>query len=419
MNIMNIDDLQKYMDDKPESVLFPLLAENLLKNDNIAEAEEICRAGLSYHKDMSEGYYVLANILLKKGNILEAVKQLQNTISYQPNHINAHKLLLLIGKENLSLSEIDDSHKVIENYEKNIRMTPEMSHPYFHDSGFEEEPPADIEDHQAEPFPDDITDPDLSTFDSHDDELDLSGLDNEAKDYKEEDKIVNEHSRPEKDFIDEEFELDIDDAEDIDQPDFHAAEEKKLGRAADNPHEPAHDAAEPENFELDIEPEDSEMEQPEDEGMATIDELDLDESMDFAGNNFTFDEEEETEETAADTLSIKPVADNFNTNILKEIEENQPPSESEPEEEEPTEPIPDFKNNLKPGLNETSSPDPKEKINLNIPIPTMTFVEVLKNQKLYDQALEILDLLEKRSSEKDKIIRKKEEIIKLKIQNNY
>jgi len=116
-------------------------------------------------------------------------------------------------------------------------------------------------------------------------------------------------------------------------------------------------------------------------------------------------------------LSIKPVSESFDTSILKDIENHdETPSV---EKENKSEDIPEFKNKIKKNLDNNISAEDKDKINLNIPIPTLTFVEVLQNQKLYDQALEILDLLEKRSSDKEKIIRKKEEIIKLKSMENY
>jgi tetratricopeptide (TPR) repeat protein len=54
------------------------------------------------------------------------------------------------------------------------------------------------------------------------------------------------------------------------------------------------------------------------------------------------------------------------------------------------------------------------KIELKIPIPTMTFVEVLKKQKLYDQALQLLNVLEKRTTDPEKIKKAREEILLLK-----
>lgn len=54
--------------------------------------------------------------------------------------------------------------------------------------------------------------------------------------------------------------------------------------------------------------------------------------------------------------------------------------------------------------------DESEEIDLKIPIPTMTFVDVLMKQELYDQALEVLNIIEKKT-DKDEIVQKKREKI--------
>lgn len=60
--------------------------------------------------------------------------------------------------------------------------------------------------------------------------------------------------------------------------------------------------------------------------------------------------------------------------------------------------------------------DASDRIDLKIPIPTMTFVEVLMKQELYDQALEVLDIIENKTEKQDLVSEKRAEIIKLKKQ---
>jgi tetratricopeptide (TPR) repeat protein len=71
------------------------------------------------------------------------------------------------------------------------------------------------------------------------------------------------------------------------------------------------------------------------------------------------------------------------------------------------------------GKNDQDSADSDEsgptKVELKIPVPTFTLVEVFKKQKLYDEALQLLDVLEKRSKNKEKIARARAEILQLKI----
>lgn len=58
------------------------------------------------------------------------------------------------------------------------------------------------------------------------------------------------------------------------------------------------------------------------------------------------------------------------------------------------------------------------KIELKIPVPTFTLVEVFKKQKLYDEALQLLDVLEKRSKNKDKIEKERQELLRLKVEGS-
>ena len=55
------------------------------------------------------------------------------------------------------------------------------------------------------------------------------------------------------------------------------------------------------------------------------------------------------------------------------------------------------------------------KVELKIPVPTFTLVEVFKKQKLYDEALQLLDVLEKRSKDQEKIAKVRQEIEELKL----
>ncbi|MCF7886561.1 MAG: hypothetical protein K9M80_08700 [Candidatus Marinimicrobia bacterium] len=56
-------------------------------------------------------------------------------------------------------------------------------------------------------------------------------------------------------------------------------------------------------------------------------------------------------------------------------------------------------------------------IDLQIPIPTMTFVDVLMKQELYDQALEVLDIIENKTDNAELVTKKRDEILDLKAQS--
>ncbi len=396
MNILKLENIENYLSNKPDSRLFPVLAELLLKNNQLEKAEVLCRNGIEKHPDLSEGYFVLAQILLKQDNLIEAVKQLQNTINSCPGHIKSHKLLLHIGKENLSLKEIDSSHKVLENFKKNIGPIPEASNDYFNTINTTNQPP---ESNTEEPF---LSNEDNALVNIEDDELDLSAFEtgdentqqSESQEFSDKSEKKNENEtaakaieEPPADLpenneeslspdIDESFELDLDEIE--------LTAESNMDESTD----------------LKDIPNDQTISPPEE---TPKQELEIDEDLQSSGKG----------------LSIQPVPDSFDTDIIEEIENHPPEENIEEEPKKKTEDIPEFNAKIKESLNESDDKENKEGVNLNIPIPTLTFVEVLKNQKLYDQALEILELLEKRSSDKEKIIQKKEEIIKLKAETEY
>jgi hypothetical protein len=56
------------------------------------------------------------------------------------------------------------------------------------------------------------------------------------------------------------------------------------------------------------------------------------------------------------------------------------------------------------------------KVELKIPVPTFTLVEVFKKQKLYDEALQLLDVLTKKSKNQARIEKEREEILRLKME---
>jgi len=56
------------------------------------------------------------------------------------------------------------------------------------------------------------------------------------------------------------------------------------------------------------------------------------------------------------------------------------------------------------------------KVELKIPVPTFTLVEVFKKQKLYDEALQLLDVLEKKSKNPERIEKERAMIMQLKME---
>ncbi|MBN2279805.1 MAG: tetratricopeptide repeat protein [Candidatus Marinimicrobia bacterium] len=499
MNFLTLDKLENYIAKKSDTLLFPIFANLLLENNQVERAEHLCRTGLTSCPHDADGYYVLANILLKKGNLVEAVRHLQTAIKNLPGHINAHRLLLHIGKENLSLSEIDKSHKVVQNFEKHFYPLKQISNPYFNDELFSQIPSSQDTDEnfflddtgfiQDDPVRDNEELPEIQapensfipdgnyegeerlmeeekfqgfeteTTQKKEDELDLSEFEmNTPSSHEEssqqkinlfeiETELVPDIEIDDLDFPEIKFESKFDEQPELPENSDSVSDDESqfIPAIIENeidiretyhfdPRSSAPDSVDELNLNIDLKefsgsdnrtnPADLDIFIPDHSLDNEIEELELD---------FSFSDE--TGECIPDTLfrnnnsasfakpdissglSIRPVSDSFDKTLLEEIENHE--AEAETPDEEISEDIPEFKSNIKNNLNESISSQEKEKVNLNIPIPTLTFVEVLQNQKLYDQALEILDILEKRSADKERIIQKKEEIIRLKSMDTY
>ena len=76
--------------------------------------------------------------------------------------------------------------------------------------------------------------------------------------------------------------------------------------------------------------------------------------------------------------------------------------------------VPDSKSTTEPAPQ--TGENNNEKVELKIPVPTFTLVEVFKKQKLYDEALQLLDVLEKKSKNPERIEKERTEILKLKLE---
>lgn len=134
---------------------------------------------------------------------------------------------------------------------------------------------------------------------------------------------------------------------------------------------------------------------------------------------------EETE--SVDATKLRDMFEKLKTRPLEELQKEswdikstetekrkEPPAEPEPPEKEPEKETPEEPPSEKGKPEEGFSEKPQE---LEVPIPTFTLVEILMKQKLYDQALEVLKVLEKRRKDLERVKKYREEILRLKEEN--
>ena len=67
-------ELEIYFADHFDTILFPVLADLYLKNNELNRARKVCEIMLKHHKNDPAGLFVLANIDKVEGNLKEAEK---------------------------------------------------------------------------------------------------------------------------------------------------------------------------------------------------------------------------------------------------------------------------------------------------------------------------------------------------------
>ena len=93
MDLKNQIELELYFADHFETVLFPVLADIYLRQEDFRRARKVCNIGLGYHENDSAGRFVLAPVEKAEGNLKEAEKELHHVIKYSPDHSAAAIML--------------------------------------------------------------------------------------------------------------------------------------------------------------------------------------------------------------------------------------------------------------------------------------------------------------------------------------
>ena len=93
MDISNQIELELYFSEHFDTILFPVLAEIYLKNNDFKRARKVCDIGFNYHENDVSGWFVYAKIEKAEGNLKEVEKALEKVLLYSNNHIVAAEML--------------------------------------------------------------------------------------------------------------------------------------------------------------------------------------------------------------------------------------------------------------------------------------------------------------------------------------
>ena len=89
MDLKNQIELELYFADHFDTILFPVLADIYLSQEDYRRARKVCNIGLGYHENDAAGRFVLAQVEKAEGNLKEAEKELKHVLKYSPDNIHA------------------------------------------------------------------------------------------------------------------------------------------------------------------------------------------------------------------------------------------------------------------------------------------------------------------------------------------
>lgn len=119
MDFNNRTELEQYFAKNFDTILFPVLADNYLNDGDLHRARKVCEIGMEYHPNHVEGLFVLANIASKEGNLQDAEQHLSSLISQEPQHYRGAVLLALVQESLRRASQTIDN-----NWRRVIRINP-------------------------------------------------------------------------------------------------------------------------------------------------------------------------------------------------------------------------------------------------------------------------------------------------------
>jgi tetratricopeptide (TPR) repeat protein len=395
MDLMDKSDLESYLESHDGSKLGPILAEIYLQEDRIDDMINLCQQEITKDPKSPYGYYLLALAEIKSNEIANAIEHLKQTVSLDSGFLEAYYKLVEIGRDTLSpgalktcyvriaeLNPLDENARMVagqigESADKEALTKIDLPKVTRRSISQQPAPEVKAEETKVEQEP-----------------VVLS-----------EQQPKEEIAVPEKPTVAPS------------QPQL-SEEEAHLGPVIENEVEPAEPKTEPQ------------LEKPAPEpdirfAVPLRDSIDPKKKMDLIhkeiGLTPDFDAAPEGKKKTSTKIEDTPVTEARGTVSEKTAPstDKKPPAKKSKTAKKTT--VTRKKSSRKIDEN-TISFNSRESINdkveLKIPIPTFTLVEVFKKQKLYNEALQLLDVLEKRSKNKDKIEKERRELLRLKVEGS-
>ena len=93
MELTNQIQLELYFADHFDTILYSVLADIYLNQEDLKRARRVCEIGLRHHENDPAGLFVLAQVEKFEGNLKETEVLLEKVLLYNEDHLAAAELL--------------------------------------------------------------------------------------------------------------------------------------------------------------------------------------------------------------------------------------------------------------------------------------------------------------------------------------
>ncbi len=132
MELTNQIQLELYFADHFDTILYSVLADIYLNQDDLKRARRVCEIGLRHHENDPAGLFVLAQVEKFEGNLKETELLLEKVLLYNEDHLAAAEMLCeiqtVLGRAQSKLlrswqhvSKLDPNNQIAEDFIKKVK----------------------------------------------------------------------------------------------------------------------------------------------------------------------------------------------------------------------------------------------------------------------------------------------------------
>ena len=117
MDLENLTELEEYFTENMDTIVFPVLAEHYLLQEEFKRAHKVCEIGFSHHPNLPVGLFIDARIYMAEKKFIEAEKLLNIILTIDNGFYNA---MVVLGEVQIKLKRADST--IRKTYKKIMEM---------------------------------------------------------------------------------------------------------------------------------------------------------------------------------------------------------------------------------------------------------------------------------------------------------